>query len=440
VNAPQLPHDLDAEENLVSAIMFSTPALEAAEQIIRPGDFWRNSHGLIYQAAQQLHTAGDGVDPITVCDHLERTGKLSQIDGGRDRIRDLAQVTPIAGLAANHARIVHEMAELRALINFGQDTARLGWERPGTAQELLEQTQQRAYDLAGTNTGERTTTLSGPLKTAFDRMTELSETGREIVGIPSGFRSLDRITSGLEAGSLIVAAARPGMGKSSLALAIAANVSVHERLPVAIFSIEMSKQILAQRFLAREANVSLAKIRAPGRGLATDEWARLAAAANTLTAAPIHVNDRDNTLTEIRSEIRRLKTKEPNLALVVVDYMQLMNEKAENRTQEITKISRGLKKLAGDYDVPVLALSQLNRNVETRIEKRPQLADLRESGSIEQDADIVIFIYREGHYNDQALDPNASDLTIAKNRNGAQGRVELRWDPARATFRETAHA
>lgn len=434
---PIAPQDLEAEEYVLSAVMYSQAALDDCTEILQPGDFYRHSHGAIWRAALHLQTAGVAVDPVTVRDRLRQTDDFD--DQAEQHLTDIARLTPIIGGAPHHARIVREMAELRALISFGHDTARLGLERPASSQEMIEDVQQRAYDLGQTRDGNRTVPIDGPLQATFARMTELAESGQQIIGTPSGYRDLDRITSGLEPGNLIVVAARPGMGKSSLGLAVASNVAIRQNTPVAIFSFEMGPQILAQRLLAREAHVDLGKIRAPGRGLQQDEWARLARAADNLQKAPIYINERDNTIAEVRSQIRRLKTKQPTLGLIVVDYLQLMNAKAENRTQEITKISGGLKQIAGEYDVPILAVSQLNRAVELRQDKHPQLADLRESGAIEQDADIVAFLFRDGYYNDKSDTPNATDLTISKNRNGELGVVKLHWDGPHATFGEVAH-
>jgi replicative DNA helicase len=266
-------------------------------------------------------------------------------------------------------------------------------------------------------------------------MAELAEAGVDIIGTPTGFRDLDRITSGLEPGNLAILAARPGMGKSALAHGIAAHIGIRLELPVAVFSLEMSKAELSQRFLAREAHVDLKKIRSPGRSLQQDEWARLTRAGDIISKAPIYMNDRGGlSLLELRSELRRLKTRLPTLGLAIVDYLQLMEATAENRTQEITKISKGLKVIARDLDVPILALSQLNRAVEQRVDKRPQLSDLRESGSIEQDADLVMFLYRDGYYNEDAAEPNVCDLILAKHRNGPVGKTELSWVPAEASF------
>lgn len=439
-SAPVPPQNLEAEESVLGAMMLSPQAIDACSEILVPLDFYRNTHAVIYRAALDLHTQGEAVDAITLTDHLAERGELSQGDDQgqvtKARIHELAALVPDMSRAAFWARIVKEQAQLRSLIRSGAEIQRLGWDRPGDVENLIDRAQELAYELSPAATRTATEQVSGPVNDAFRRMSDLFERGVEIVGVPSGFRSLDRITLGFEGGNLIVLAARPSMGKTALAMAVTANIAIRQGLPVAVFSMEMSKQELVQRLLACEAHVDLSRIRAPAR-MPPDAWPRLTAAAERIAKAPILVNDTGGqTLLGIRSDLRRTLSRHPNLGLVVVDYLQLMEADAENRTQEVTKLSKGLKAIASDFGIPILALSQLSRAVEMRADKHPQLSDLRESGSIEQDANIVMFLYRDGYYHDESLTPDLTDVTVAKNRNGSTGKAELMWKKTWATFTE----
>jgi replicative DNA helicase len=420
--------------------MLGPAALDAVSELLRPADFYRQSHGIIYSAALDLHGRGVPVDAITLADHLDELGKLG--DGGAQipkvRIHELAALVPAASNVAHYAGVVKEMAQLRDLIYAGGEIARLGWERPGDVENLNDRAQQLVFELGSRSDRRTLEPIGGHLNATFDRISQLYENGSDVVGVPSGFRELDRITLGFEPGDMIVPAARPSMGKSSLALAIAAHVAFRQGLPVAVFSLEMVKQVLTQRLLAREAHVDLKGIRT-GK-LDEAEWGRLAAAGNLIEKAPFLADDtRGLTLMDMRSKLRRAKARYPNLALVVVDYLQLIHVpgvKPDNHTAITTIVSQGLKTLAGDFEVPIMALSQLNRAVELRADKRPMLADLRQSGAIEQDADIVMFLYRDGYYNDESLTPDLTEINVAKNRNGATGKAELYFKERWATFTE----
>jgi replicative DNA helicase len=299
-----------------------------------------------------------------------------------------------------------------------------------------------AYELTPGSKRSGTEMLGASLVDTFGRIEQLAAAGSDVVGVSTGFRSLDRLTLGFEPGNLIIVAARPGMGKSALALDIAAHVAIREGLPVALFTMEMSRQEVAQRALARQGKVDLQRIRS-GKGLGPDDWSRLAGGAATLEKAPLLVNDSGTqTVGSIRSEIRRTMSRHPDLGLVIVDYLQLMAADGQNRTEQVTNVSRGLKVLASDFGVPVIAVSQLSREVEKRIsDRRPILPDLRDSGSIEQDANMVLFIYREGYYNPDCDTPDLTEVIVAKNRNGPAGgdaKVELMWKRSWTTFTEVA--
>jgi replicative DNA helicase len=394
--APVPPQNLDAEESVLGAMMLAPGAIGAVSEVLDAGDFYRESHAKIYRAALGLYARGEPVDAITLVDELEERSELEDA-GGRGRIQELAALVPATANAAHYARIVREMATLRGLIRAGGEVARLGWERLGDAQELVDRAEQIVFELSQSRVSTEFSHIEALLKESFERITALYEAGEELTGVPSGFRDIDRLTSGFQPGNLIIVAARPSMGKSALGLCMAANISVRHQLPVALFTLEMSKSEVTQRLMCSEAKVESQRLRS-GK-LAADDWPRLTAACDKLAKAPIYVDDTGSiTMMEIRSKARRLKTQEPNLGLIIVDYLQLMTSGAtvENRVQEVSQISRQLKVLARDLDVPVLAMSQLSRAVEQRHDKRPILSDLRESGCLTGESRV--FLPDEGIY------------------------------------------
>jgi replicative DNA helicase len=388
--APVPPQNLDAEESVLGAMMLSPGAIGAVSEALDASDFYRESHAKIYRAALGLYAKGEPVDAITLVDELEERGDLEGV-GGRVRIHELAALVPASANAGHYARIVREMATLRGLINAGSEISRLGWERPGETGDLVDKAEQVVFDLSQARVTGEFTHIDELLKEGFERITALYEAGADVTGVPSGFRDLDRLTSGFQPGNLIIAAARPSMGKSALGLCMAANLAVRHGKPVAIFTLEMSKSEVTQRLMCSEAKVESSRLRTGKLG--PDDWPRLTAACDKLAKAPIFVDDTGSiTMMEIRSKARRLKTREPNLGLVVVDYLQLMTSgaTAENRVQEVSQISRNLKVLARDLDVPILAMSQLSRAVEQRHDKRPILSDLRESGCLAGDSRVYL--------------------------------------------------
>ena len=439
--APIPPQNLDAEESVLGAMMLSSGAIGAVSEFVDAADFYRESHGHIYRAVLGLYARGEPVDAITVVDELDRLGHLEEV-GGQERVTELAALVPAASNAAHYARIVHEMATLRGLIRAGNDIARLGFDRPGETVELVDRAEQIVFELSQQRVSGEFTHIDDLLKESFERITLLMEAGTDITGTPSGFRDLDRLTSGFQPGNLVIVAARPSMGKSALALCMAANVSVRHEQPVALFTLEMSKAEVTQRLMCAEGKVESQRLRT-GK-LATDDWPRLTAACSKLTKVPIYVDDTGSiTMMEIRSKLRRLKMREPSLGLVIVDYLQLMTSgtTVENRVQEVSQISRALKVLARDLDVPIVALSQLSRAVEQRHDKRPILSDLRESGSIEQDSDLVMFVYRDEYYNPDETDQQGlAEVHIAKHRNGPTDTVKLSFLKRYAKFSDLAAA
>ena len=436
--APVPPQSIDAEESVLGAMMLSPGAIAAVSEILDSSDFYRESHARIFRAALALWAKGEPVDAITLVDELEERGELEDV-GGRIRIHELAALVPAMANAAHYARIIREAATLRGLIRAGGEVSRLGWDGVGEPAELVDRAEQIVFALSQQRATGDFAHIEVLLKESFERITALYESGTEVTGLPSGFRDLDRLTSGFQRGNLVVVAARPSMGKSAFGLCIAANLGVRHQVPVAVFTLEMSKAEVTQRLMCSEAKVESQRLR-NGR-LAPEDWPRLTAACDKLAKAPIYVDDTGSvTMMEIRSKARRLKSKQSDLGLVIVDYMQLMTSgtTAENRVQEVSQISRNLKLLARDLDIPILAMSQLSRAVEQRHDKRPILSDLRESGSIEQDADLVVFLYRDDYYNEESDLQGIAEVILSKHRNGPTDTIKLSFLKRYAKFSDLA--
>ncbi|HLB19962.1 MAG TPA: replicative DNA helicase [Gaiellaceae bacterium] len=441
-SAPVPPQNLEAEESVLGAMMISPGAIGAVSEILDAGDFYRESHAKVYRASLALYAKGEPVDAITLTDELEERGELEAV-GGRVRLHELAALVPASANAAHYARIVHETATLRGLIRAGGEIARLGWERPGETGDLVDQAEQILYDLSQQRVTGEWSEIEELLKESFERITQLYESGVDLTGTPSGFRDLDRLTSGFQPGNLIIVAARPSMGKSALALCMAANMGVRHNIPVGLFTLEMSKAEVTQRLMCSEAKVESQRLR--NGKLAPDDWPRLTAACDKLAKAPIYVDDTGLlNMMEIRSKARRLKARHPNLGLIIVDYLQLLTPShrrdSDGRVQEVSEMSRSLKILARDLDVPIVALSQLSRAVEQRTDKRPILSDLRESGSIEQDADLVAFVYRDEYYNEESDQQGLAEVILAKHRNGPTDSIKLSFLKRYAKFSDLAAA
>jgi replicative DNA helicase len=437
-SAPVPPQNLEAEESVLGAMMLSPGAIGAVSEVLDAKDFYRESHAKIYRAALALYAKGEPVDAITLTDELEERGELEDA-GSRVRLHELAALVPATANASHYARIVRETATLRGLIRAGGEISRLGWDRPGEAGDLVDRAEQIVFDLSQQRVSGEFTHIDQLLKESFERITTLYEAGADVTGTASGYRELDRLTSGFQPGNLIIVAARPSMGKSALALCMAANIAVRQNIPVGMFTLEMSKAEVTQRLMCSEAKVESQRLRT-GK-LAPDDWPRLTAACDKLAKAPIYVDDTGSiNMMEIRSKARRLKSRNPDLGLLIVDYLQLMTGggSAENRVQEVSQISRSLKILARDLDVPIVALSQLSRAVEQRTDKRPILSDLRESGSIEQDADLVTFIYRDEYYNEESDQQGLAEVILAKHRNGPTDSLKLSFLKRYAKFADLA--
>ncbi len=418
------PHNLDAEQSVLGAMLESKEAIANVIEIIKGDDFYKPAHTEIYEAIMSLYAQGEPADAITVADELKRRGTLESI-GGKPYIHGLLEAYPTASSAAHYARIVEEHALLRALIAAGGSVQEIGFSMPEDVGEAIDEAEELIYNIGDKRLKDDYHPIRELLVKAMEDVETLYERGEHLTGLAAGFPDLDEMTSGFQPSNLVIVAARPSMGKSSLLNDFALNAATRQQTPVVIFSLEMSKEELVQRFLASEAKVDSQRLRKGS--LQEQDWSRLSAALGRLAEAPIFIDDSANiSMMEMRAKCRRLKARH-GLGLVIVDYLQLMQSprKSENRQQEVSEISRNLKILARELGVPVICASQLNRGVEVRSDKRPLLGDLRESGAIEQDADIVMFIYRDEVYNPDSEAKGEAELIVAKHRNGPTGTVRL---------------
>lgn len=419
------PSNLEAEESLLGAMLLSRDAIATATEIVHTEDFYKPAHSHIFDAITSLYAAGEAVDPVTVAEELRRASLLDAV-GGPAVLVGLQVSTPATTSAARYARIVEELSLLRRMIGAAGDIAELGYSRPPDVTKAVDHAESLIFGVAQRRVTDSMAMIRSLLDDNLNRLELLYERGDEITGLPTGYTDLDELLSGLQPSSLYVVGARPAMGKTSFALGMATHAAVHGQKPVLVFSLEMSKLELTQRILCAEARVDSMRMR-NGR-LAESDWTKISHAVGRLAEAPMWIDDNPNTtVMEIRAKARRLKGRIGDLGLVVVDYLQLMSGRssAENRQVEISEISRGLKILARELDTPVVALSQLSRGLEQRSDKRPILSDLRESGSIEQDADVVMFIYRDDIYNPESADRGKAEIIVSKHRNGPTGLVEL---------------
>jgi replicative DNA helicase len=418
------PHDLQAEESLLGAMLLSRDAIASAVETCRVDDFYRPAHGHIFEAICALYAQGEPADPVTVADELKRADLLEGV-GGTGNLIGLQANTPAIANAARYASIVQEHALLRRLISVAGEIAEMGYSLPDDVAAAMDRAEAMVFDVVERRVTDSLKPLRELLAISLDHLEALYNRGDSITGVPTGFTDLDERLSGLQPSALVIVGARPSMGKTSFALGIAAHASIDKRLPVLFFSLEMSHLELTQRLLCSEARVDSSRMR--NGKLHESDWPKVVNAIGKLGEAPLFIDDNANlSVMEIRAKARRLKSRE-GLGLIVVDYLQLMSGHgpAENRQVEVSEISRGLKILARELAVPVLALSQLSRNLEARADKRPVLADLRESGSLEQDADVVLFIYRDEVYNKDSADKGAAEVIIAKHRNGPTGMTQL---------------
>jgi replicative DNA helicase len=422
------PHNLEAEVSVLGSILLSDRAMYrlVIDDGLRPDHFYRDRHRAIYQAMLDLYGRAEPVDAITITEHLRQAGQLEQI-GGPGVVQALAGAAEAPGNVRHYAQIVLDNALLRRLLNTAYEIQGNVMGREGEPRALVEWAEKAMLEVAHDDRQKDFQSIGDVLHREIDKLHRLSEEGQALTGTPTGFKDLDEITGGFQKGNLVVIAARPAMGKSALVTNMAENAALDHGKPVALFSLEMSEAELAQRFIASQARIKGDDLR-KGR-VAEARWPKILAASEQLAAAPLYVDDSSDVgVLEVRAKARRLASQNPGgLGLIIVDYLQLMraDERAESRVQQVGQMSRGLKILARELDCPVIALSQLSRAVESRNPKIPVLSDLRESGNVEQDSDLVMFIYREEYYDEESEREGEADLYIAKHRNGPVGKVTL---------------
>lgn len=428
------PQNLDAEMSLLGAVLIDEETLADISEHVTAKDFYDKRHSTIFGAMIRLYEKHKPVDLLTLTDELKRKKEL-EIVGGATYLTELTNYVPTAAHAEAYAELVAQRAVRRRLIKASADISELGYDEDNTIQELLEKAEAELFSVSDQSLKQDLVSIESILTESFDRMEELHRNKGALRGVRTGWRDLDNITAGLQRSDLIILAARPAMGKTTLVTNLAYNVATVAKQAVLFFSLEMSKEQLVDRMLADASGVDAWNIRTGN--LSDDDFSKLSEAMGEMAEAPIFLDDTPGlSVLEMRTKARRAAHEQP-LGLIIIDYLQLMQGSGRdngNRVQEVSEISRGLKLIARELNVPVIALSQLSRSVESRSPQVPQLADLRESGSIEQDADIVMFIYREAYYNPETERENITDLIIAKHRNGPTGKVELYFHPERLRF------
>ena len=419
------PQDVAAEQSVLGAMLLSKQAIDPAVDLLQGRDFYRPAHEMVFETIVGLSDRGEPADAITVAAELQRRGELARV-GGAPYLHTLVAGVPIASNVDFYAEIVREKAVLRRLIEVGQRIAGLGWAEQGELSEIVDRAQAEVLDVDGTNATDDYRSVASLMADTIQEIDDIQNREGEMAGLESGFPDLDRLTTGFRGGQMIVVAARPGVGKSTLGLDFCRAASIKQNVPSTIFSLEMTGAEIAMRMLSAEAKVAIHHMR--GGGMSDRDWEAIGRAMPRVQAAPITIDDSPNmTMPEIRSKARRIK-KAHGLGLVVIDYLQLMTsgKKVENRQVEVSEFSRQIKLLAKELDVPVVAISQLNRGSEQRTDKTPQISDLRESGSIEQDADMVLLLNRpDTHAAGESERPGEADIIVAKNRSGPVNRVAV---------------
>ena len=427
------PHDLDAERAVIGAMLVSETAVSVVGETLSAEDFYSETHRVLYGAMMRLYAKGEPIDQLTLSDELRSVGEFDRI-GGRQYVFRLVESVPTAANAARYAEIVRGKALLRAVIDAGDRIQQEAFAEPEDVTQALDAAEQLIYGVSNRQLKEHLAPVSELAPSTLEMIQRLYEQEGEVTGVESGFEDLDRMTTGFHKSDLVILAARPAMGKTALALNAIWHAAGIKGLPVAIFSLEMSKEQLVQRLISQVTRIRTQDLRSGNVG--AEDWPKLVRGVAEVARAPVWIDDTAGiTLMEMRAKVRRLASRlnardEAPLSLVVVDYLQLMigqRARAENRQQEIAEISRGLKVLARDLDIPVLAIAQLSRAVEQRHDKRPLLSDLRDSGSIEQDADMVMFLYRDEYYNPDSDDKGIAEVIVGKHRNGPTGKVQLAW-------------
>ncbi len=430
------PQNIDAEKSVLGAILLDKDALIKIVDILKPEDFYEDRNGAVYEATTELMEKRQAIDIVTLSAALESAGKLDEI-GGSSYLADIVNETPSAANVVHYAQICRDKAILRRLISAASGITEMGYDEDRDISETLDKAEQSLFAVSQKFLKNKFTPVREVLTEAFERIDTIHKDKDKgaLRGVPSGFRDMDNITAGFQKSDLLILAARPSMGKTSFALNLAENAAINEKIPVAIFSLEMSKEQLVDRLLSSQAGVDSWKLRTGN--LSDDDFPKIGYAMGVLSEAPIFIDDSAGAnIMEIRAKARRLQM-EHGLGMIIIDYLQLMEGKGRsdgNRVQEISEISRSLKGLARELQVPIIALSQLSRAVEHRDNKRPQLSDLRESGSIEQDADIVMFLYRDEYYNPDSDRKGITEVLLKKHRNGPTGAIELFFNPSQMRF------
>jgi len=420
------PQNIEAEESIISAILVDNNALLDVIEALGQDDFYRTAHQKIYAAMTDLFDKAEPIDLVTLANKLKENGQLDEI-GGASYLARLVDTVPLAVNARHYAKIIHDKASLRRMIEKANAIIKRCFEERGEAEDVIDFAESAIFEISEKKARQSFFPLSKIILGNIETLEEKQGNRSLVTGVPTGFTALDNLTSGLQNSDLIILAARPSMGKTALALNIARNAAVEANIPVAVFSLEMSKEQLSLRMLCSEARIDSSRLR--GGFFSMEDWHRLTDAAGILSDSPIYIDDSPSlSAMEIRAKARRLKM-DKNIGLIIIDYLQLMQGRAsaERRDLEISEISRGLKALAKELELPVMALSQLNRMLEQRTDKRPRLSDLRESGALEQDADVVAFIYRDEVYNKEEDNPNrgTAEILLSKQRNGPTGDISL---------------
>lgn len=442
------PHSIEAEQSVLGALMLDKDAIIKMADLVRVGDFYKEDHNRIYEAMLALYEEREPIDVLSIANRLEEKKELDRV-GGSGYLASLVNSVPSASNVVHYAKLVQKKALLRRLIGAASDIVEMGYDDAEDVQKVLDEAEQKLFQISQKYIKQDFIPIRGILEAAFDRIDELHKNSGALRGVPTNFPDLDNILAGLQKSDLIILAARPSIGKTSLALDIARQVGIHSKIPVGIFSLEMGSDQLIDRMLAAQAGIDLwrlrtGKLKSEGPG---NDFEKISDAMGVLSEAPIFIDDSGSlNIMEMRTMARRLQA-EHKLGLIIIDYLQLMEGRSsrggsDNRVQEISEISRGLKQLARELNIPVVALSQLSRAVESRPDQRPKLSDLRESGSIEQDADVVMFLYREDRVRPDTPNKGIVEVIIAKHRNGPVGQVSLYFEENSASYKslEKAHS
>lgn len=431
------PHNIEAEQSVLGSLMLDKDAIIKIADLLKPGDFYKDDHNLIYETMLELYEDREPLDILSISNKLEEKEKLKEI-GGSTYLATLVNSVPSSAHIVHYAKVVQKKSLLRRLIKSASEILEMGYQESEDIEKILDEAEQKLFGVSQKYIKQDFIPIKSILEDAFNRIDELHKDGSKFRGVPTGFPDLDNVLAGLQKSDLVILAARPSIGKTTLALDIARHIGVHEKVPVGIFSLEMSSDQLIDRMIAAEAGVDLWRLRTGKLQSEGDnnDFQRIGEAMGILSEAQIYIDDSASAnIMEMRTMARRLQA-EHKLGVIIIDYLQLMEGRGnENRVQEISEISRSLKNLARELNIPVIALSQLSRAVESRSPQVPKLSDLRESGSIEQDADVVLFLYREDREKPDTPNRNIVEVIISKHRNGPVGKMQLYFEEASTTFK-----